>query len=122
MTHLTPHYPNAQISEFPVTRELMCLISKWSYKIDIFPAQNSQIPHVDYRELPLHKGLNLTLARYSPHILPQNWWSRVLALPLAAGRNIGGHYKWHFSPFFISSLFRLIVNSAIRGCRRVLKF
>ena len=28
--------------------------------------------------------------------------SVVRALPLAAGINIGGHYKWHFFAFFLS--------------------
>ena len=46
--------------------------------------------------------------------------SGVRALPFAAGRNVGGHYKWHF--FSPLSLFRLIANSHRRGCRRVPKF
>ena len=29
--------------------------------------------------------------------------SGVRALPLAAGINVGGHYKWHFFLFFLSS-------------------
>jgi hypothetical protein len=28
--------------------------------------------------------------------------SKVRALPMAAGRNIGGHYKWHFFLFSLS--------------------
>ena len=28
--------------------------------------------------------------------------SGVRALPLAAGRNVVGHYKWHFFSFFLS--------------------
>ena len=41
----------------------------------------------------------------------QNWQiseigpSGVRALPLAAGINVGGHYKWHFFLFFSLSLF-----------------
>ena len=31
--------------------------------------------------------------------------SGVRALPLAAGINVGGHYKWHFFLFLLSSLF-----------------
>ena len=45
--------------------------------------------------------------------------SGVRALPLAAGINVGGHYKWHFFSlsFSLSSL-QLIANSPRRGCRR----
>jgi hypothetical protein len=47
--------------------------------------------------------------------------SGVHALPLAAGINVGGHYKWHF--FLLSlSFFRLIANYHRRGCRRVSNF
>jgi hypothetical protein len=42
--------------------------------------------------------------------------SGVRALPLAAGINVGGHYKWHFL-LSLSSLL-LIANSLRRGCRR----
>jgi hypothetical protein len=45
--------------------------------------------------------------------------SGVRALPLAAGINVGAHYKWHF--LFLSSL-QLIANSPRRSYRRVLKF
>ena len=46
--------------------------------------------------------------------------SGVRALPLAAGINVGGHYKWHF--FLLLSLSSgLIANSPRRGCRRVPK-
>ena len=31
--------------------------------------------------------------------------SGVCALPLAAGINVGGHYKWHFFSFFLPSFF-----------------
>jgi hypothetical protein len=55
---------------------------------------------------------------HTPKIGP----SGVRALPLAAGINVGGHYKWHFCLFFSLSLFRLIANSPRRGCRRVLQF
>ena len=48
--------------------------------------------------------------------------SGVRALPLAAGRNVGGHYKWHYFLSPLSFLFRLIANSPRRGCRRVPKF
>ena len=49
--------------------------------------------------------------------------SGVRALPLAAGINVGGHYKWHFFLFLLSlSLSGLIANSPRRDCRRVLKF
>ena len=45
--------------------------------------------------------------------------SGARALPLAAGINVGGHYKWHFFSFFLSLFFfRLIANSPRRGCRR----
>ena len=37
--------------------------------------------------------------------------SGVHALPLAAGINVGGHYKWHFFSFSLSSIFRPIANS-----------
>jgi hypothetical protein len=43
----------------------------------------------------------------------------VRALPLAAGINVGGHYKRHFFLSLSSSL-QLIANSPRRGCRRVL--
>ena len=46
--------------------------------------------------------------------------SGARALTLAAGRNVGGHYKWHFF-LFISSFFQLIANSPRRGCCRVPK-
>jgi hypothetical protein len=36
--------------------------------------------------------------------------SGVHALPLAAGINIGGHYKWHFFLFSITSLNRTITS------------
>ena len=42
--------------------------------------------------------------------------SGMRALPLAAGINVGGHYKWHFVSFFLS--LQLIANSPRRGCRR----
>ena len=49
--------------------------------------------------------------------------SGVRALPLAAGINVGGHYKWHFFLFLsLLSLSGLIANSPIKDCRRVLKF
>ena len=50
--------------------------------------------------------------------------SGVRALPLAAGINVGGHYKWHFFLFlsFFLLLSGLIANSPRRDCRRVLKF
>jgi hypothetical protein len=49
--------------------------------------------------------------------------SGVRALPLAAGINVGGHYKWHFFLFFFFFLSSgLIANSPRRDCRRVLKF
>ena len=50
--------------------------------------------------------------------------SGVRALPLAAGINVGGHYKWHFFSFFLSLSLSsgLIANSPRRDCRRVLKF
>ena len=48
--------------------------------------------------------------------------SGVRALPLASGRNVGGHYKWHFFPFSLSLFFRLIANSHRRDCHMVLKF
>ena len=47
--------------------------------------------------------------------------SGVRALPLAAGINVGGHYKGHF--FLLSPLsLQLIANSPRRSYRRVLKF
>jgi hypothetical protein len=48
--------------------------------------------------------------------------SVVRALPLAAGINVGGHYKWHFFLLLFLSFFRLIANSHRRGCRRVSNF
>ena len=45
--------------------------------------------------------------------------SRVRVLPLAAGINVGGHYKSHFFLFIFSlSFFRLIANSPRSGYRR----
>jgi hypothetical protein len=41
--------------------------------------------------------------------------SGVRALHLAAGINVGGHYKWHFF-LSLSSLFRHIAMSPRRGC------
>jgi hypothetical protein len=37
----------------------------------------------------------------------------VHALPLAAGINLGGHFKWHF---FLSLSSGLIANSPRKGC------
>jgi hypothetical protein len=50
--------------------------------------------------------------------------SGVRALPLAAGINVGGHYKGHFFLLFLSlSLsLQLIAQSPRRDCRRVSKF
>jgi hypothetical protein len=50
--------------------------------------------------------------------------SGVRALPLAAGINVGVHYKRHFFLFFFFLLlsFQLIDNSPRRGCHRVLQF
>ena len=45
--------------------------------------------------------------------------SGVRALPLAAGRNVGGHYKCYFFSFSLS--LQLIANFPRRGYRRVLK-
>jgi hypothetical protein len=66
--------------------------------------------------VPKHKML------FSPDP-PHNYFgpSGVRALPLAAGINVGGHYKWHFFLFFSLSS-GLIANSPRRDCRRVLKF
>jgi hypothetical protein len=50
-----------------------------------------------------------------------NGLSGVRALPLAAGINVGGQYKWHFFLLSLSSS-GLIANSHRRGCRRVLQF
>jgi hypothetical protein len=72
------------------------------------------------RALPLAAGRNLG-GHYKWHFGP----SGVRALPLAAGINVGGHYKWRFFLLLLSLsllLFRLIANSPQRGCRRVLKF
>ena len=44
--------------------------------------------------------------------------SGVRALPLAAGINVGGHYKWHFFLFLSLFLSGLIANSPRRGCPR----
>jgi hypothetical protein len=46
--------------------------------------------------------------------------SGVRALPLAAGINVGGHYKRHFLSSLSPLSFWLIANSPRRGCRRVL--
>ena len=35
--------------------------------------------------------------------------SGVRALPLAAGINVGGHYKWHFFSFFLLSSGSLLI-------------
>jgi hypothetical protein len=43
------------------------------------------------RALPLAAGINVG-GNYKWHFGP----SGVHALPLAAGINVGGHYKWHF--------------------------
>ena len=48
--------------------------------------------------------------------------SGVRALPLAAGINVSGHYKWHFFLLLSLSSSGLIANSPRRGCRRVLQF
>ena len=48
--------------------------------------------------------------------------SGVRALPLAAGRNEGGHYFRYFSFFFSSFLVGTVVQNPRRGCRRVPKF
>jgi hypothetical protein len=48
--------------------------------------------------------------------------SGVHALPLAAGINVGGHYKWHFFLLLLSLSLQLIAQSPRRDCRRVLKF
>ena len=53
------------------------------------------------RALPLTAGRNVG-GHYKWHFGP----SGVRALPLAAGINVGGHYKWHFF-LFLSSLFLL---------------
>ena len=45
------------------------------------------------RALPLAAGINIG-GHYKWHFGP----SGVRALPLAAGINVGGHYKWHFGP------------------------
>ena len=39
--------------------------------------------------------------------------SGVRALPLAAGRNVGGHYKWHFFLFLSSSGSLLILPEGV---------
>ena len=48
--------------------------------------------------------------------------SGVCALPLAAGRNVGGHYKWHFSLSFFLSLFLsssllILIDGVVVGIR-----
>ena len=45
------------------------------------------------RALPLAAGINVG-GHYKWHFGP----SGVRALPLAAGINVVGHYKWHFGP------------------------
>ena len=52
------------------------------------------------RALPLAAGINIG-GHYKWHFGP----SGVRALPLAAGINVGGHYKWHFFLFSLLSLF-----------------
>ena len=44
--------------------------------------------------------------------------SGVRALPLAAGINVVGHYKWHYFSLSFSLSLQLIANSPRRGCRR----
>jgi hypothetical protein len=57
-----------------------------------------------------------------PRTAPRDFGpSEMRALPLAAGINVGGHYKWHFFLLF-SPLSRLIANSPRRVCRRDPKF
>jgi hypothetical protein len=41
--------------------------------------------------------------------------SRVCALPLAAGINVGGHYKWHFFLFFLSSSLLSLPEGVVVG-------
>ena len=43
--------------------------------------------------------------------------SGVRALPLAAGRNVGGHYKWHFFSFFLSSSLLILPEGVVIGFR-----
>ena len=51
-----------------------------------------------------HKMLKVTAMAKLCKNLIQIGPSGVRALPLAAGINVGGHYKWHFFLFFLSSL------------------
>ena len=47
-------------------------------------------------------------------MLPFNFGpSRVGALLLAAGINVGGHYEWHFFSFFLSSGSLLILPEGV---------
>jgi hypothetical protein len=60
--------------------------------------QMGQVQHKQIRRLLPQSSINVGL-------------SGVRALPLAAGINIGGHYKWHF--FLFLSFFFLPLSSGL---------
>ena len=41
--------------------------------------------------------------------------SGVRALPLAAGRNVVGHYKWHFFSFFLLGSLLILPEGVVVG-------
>ena len=89
-------------------------------------ARLSELPNVNHPRLISRPVNNSSILGYSGINVTRNLLPRYLigpsgvrALPLAAGINVGGHYKWHF--FLLSLLLLLsglIANSPRRGCRR----
>jgi hypothetical protein len=71
-----------------------------------------------FNKYPLthNKNRNIFLSMLWPikTILSTFCLSGVRALPLAAGINVVGHYKWHFFLFLLLSL-QLIANSPRRS-------
>ena len=73
----------------------MCLISKWSSKIDNFLASNSQIPHVVlHLMLLLHEALSS--ARYSH--FHQIWkpWCFIRCSSIFSALLVPYTHRWHF--------------------------
>ena len=83
-------------------------------KVSIFPESEKRMPYfglsIEYPEQLSKRQKQNMKVKIGP--------SGLRALPLAAGINVGGHYKWLFFLFLSLLSLQLIANSPRRGCRR----
>ena len=66
------------------------------------------------RALPLAAGINV-----GGHYKWLFWSERSACAALAAGIKVGGHYKWHFFSFSLSSSLLILPEGVVVGFRNL---